>query len=1596
MALKVGELYASFGIDQKELDSALNSIEGKCNEIASSFAKTGGLLSASLTAPLIAMSKNALQTGMDFDAQMSRVQGISGATAEEFAALREAAIQMGADSVFGALDAAQALEYMGMAGWKSEQMLAGLPGIINLAAASGEDLGIVSDIVTDALTAFGLTAEDASHFADVLAKTSATANTNVSMLGESFKYVAPVAGALGYSVEDVSVALGLMANAGIKASQGGTSLRAALSKLIKPTEDASVIMDEFGICLSNSDGSMKSLNEVMVMLRSEFGDLNASQQTYIASTLFGQEAMSGMLAIINASEEDFNKLTEAIANSAGAATTMSDVMVDNLKGDIEEFNGEIEQTSIVFSDMLNPTLRSAVKEATSLASGFNALDRGTQETIFKVAGLAAAAGPAMLGMSGIVAAAGQLLPTMAALASPIGVVGLGIGMLGIAAVDAENDIGKSFKRISGEIWRSMKLSESKVDSAIKMVSARVPVIGNSIIVGLQNIIPAVIDLGSETASSLIDAIADNADVFADIGMTVVTEIVNGVSRNLPKMAVSGVNIVTRIATSLISNAPELFRSAGSLAQGVVQALFAVDWLDVGSQIVTSIGKAGEDIAGIFIEWKDQAEKAISEAGGFKAIGLSIVDSIKGGFRAAGGWLKTAVMGEAGTDASWSDVGRVILTSIQGSLSGLGLWISRKIEEGRTLAASIDWSSVWTNITTNLGDLSTVASGIIDAVINSRVNFVTKGGELIGKLIDGMGKFDGWSAVGSTFTTIADHLIKGIVGGIDALGNVSVMILGKIGTLLSSEGVSNAIGSLSGVATGIVTSIANSIPSLSVTAAKIITAIGDTIDAVPWATAAGELANIALGIVDGVLLGLKNLGTDGFDDIIEAMGNGIVSVASGLGTAAGTVVGKFVSYVTAPENLLKIGEVAGIWVGEIVQGMFSLGGTMFESAARFLTNTLVGTMRGIFGAEVDPYVESVMQDFLGGEFEVPIDSFDGMGRVCGTALYEAMLSPFANTAALENAVIAWGIAVQNGYSSIMPEFAFLGSESIRLLSSSMLAGIESNAQDMQTTTEQAALLVATGYAEGLIGGFYVNQPEIYTAMSALLDENTIDLSTLAATHGYDIGSLMGVSIPEGYSFALKNGYFAITDATGQFIYEAERTIEDGWTIDSVMAALWEAAMNESLSVVTGEDRTLLMNELKALGVDAGSLLGLALPEGIATGLANGTVDVHSAAQAIADAAKLAKPEVEAAIASNKETYSQIAQGGADGLTAKETAVETAATTVSATVTEAFEPVPTELSTIGTEAMTSLTTALTDGQESLTESASVVAAAAGDQFNLNLSKEMGTTVGSEWVTAVTSGMNDSATTLETTSSSLGESSYNLFKGWLSAARGTAVGAEFMSGIQSGMASLFSGVSSTASSIAQSVYNTFSGIMSSSSGKSLGYNFDAGIAQGIYNGSSLITSAAKSAANAALAAAKNALDIHSPSGRAEKEVGYMFDEGAAKGVLGNMGVIIAASKELGQEMLNAMLVGDPSHGTVLSSKSAAREAAAQTAQANGNQSDDNAERIGRAMADRLIESGVLDGDILMDGEKVGEKVSGSVSKNISRKSKTTITGRAALAMR
>jgi len=331
---------------------------------------------------------NAIKSYMDFEQEMSKVAALSGATGAEFDALTAKAQQMGATTMFTAKQSAEALSYMGMAGWSTQQMLDGIDGVMNLAAASGEDLGRVSDIVTDALTAFGLKAADAGHFSDVLAKASSKSNTNVSMMGMTFKYVAPMAGALKYSVEDVATAIGLMANAGIKGEQAGTSLRAVMTRLVAPPKTAANAMTQLGISVKRADGTMKPWMETMKDLRKAFAGLSEADKTKYASMLAGQEAMSGFLAMVNATDKDFETLTNEIRNADGAAKKMADQRMDNLAGDLTYLSSAWDGMTqkLMKGSGAAGGLRDIVKDLKGLIDTFTkGLDKGLGTAIFDTA-----------------------------------------------------------------------------------------------------------------------------------------------------------------------------------------------------------------------------------------------------------------------------------------------------------------------------------------------------------------------------------------------------------------------------------------------------------------------------------------------------------------------------------------------------------------------------------------------------------------------------------------------------------------------------------------------------------------------------------------------------------------------------------------------------------------------------------------------------------------------------------------------------------------------------------------------------------------------------------------------------------------------------------------------------------------------------------------------------------------------------------------------------------------------------------------------------------------------------------------------------------
>lgn len=452
-----GEKMAASGKTVKEFGDKMTSV--------------GKELSMKVTAPLVAIGGIAAKIGMDFKAGMSEVQAISGATGEELAQLEGKARELGSSTKFSAKQVTEGFTYMAMSGWDVKQSMEGIDGVLNLAAASGEDLGRVSDILTNSISAFGDEASDAGRYADVLAAAASNANTDVSGLGEAFKMVGPVAGALGYSLEDTSVALSLMANSGIQGSAAGTALRSALTNLVKPTAAMQKEMESLGINIKDSNGEMKPLDSLLGDLRKSFSNLTDDQKANSAATIFGKEAMAGMLSIVNASDADFNKLSKAIANSDGVAQEMAKTMQNNLSGQINNLRSGLEELAIKISDALEPALMWLVNAMQKLVDWMNGLSENTQRVIVVIAGLVAAIGPLAVVLGTILTGVGAfmtvlpaLIPLITALAGPIGIVIGSLTALGVAYSLLKTDADEVYKSQEKLAESNLALSESYLEN----------------------------------------------------------------------------------------------------------------------------------------------------------------------------------------------------------------------------------------------------------------------------------------------------------------------------------------------------------------------------------------------------------------------------------------------------------------------------------------------------------------------------------------------------------------------------------------------------------------------------------------------------------------------------------------------------------------------------------------------------------------------------------------------------------------------------------------------------------------------------------------------------------------------------------------------------------------------------------------------------------------------------------------------------------------------------------------------------------------------------------------------------------------------------
>lgn len=723
--------------DDSDLKSKLNSIGG----IASGAAKAVAAAISGISAALAGAAAHAVKVGAEFESSMSNVAAISGATGGELEQLAEKAKEMGAKTKFSASQSAEAFTYMAMAGWKTEDMLAGIDGIMNLAAASGEDLATTSDIVTDALTAFGLEADGSSHFADVLATAANSANTNVSMLGESFKYVAPVAGALGYSAEDTAIALGLMANSGIKASQAGTALRAVLANMTDPSESVSAAMDRLGVSLADDKGNMYSLMEVMQQLRSSFGggtmsseefsgklsELDAAlsdgamseeayedaleslilqmygaegaQKAQLAAMLAGKEGMSGLLAIVNAGEEDFQDLTDAIYDADDAAEEMAKIQLDNLTGQLDILKSAVEGFEIEFFQSVGNPITETVTAAA------DAVSRLTET--FKSGGLGAAiqelGGMAASALTALASSAPAFIETAVNLIqSFLSGVRENLPEIASAAMDIVGSLASGIVEILPELAQTgtdiiLQLAQSIIDGVPGMVPAAVQTIAalvEQITGNLSKIIEAGIQVMVALGEGIIEALPDLIEKVPEI----VSNIANVINDNAPKMLEAAAKLILELGVGLIQSIPALIENIPKIIQAIVDAWSAFNWLELGVKAVTAIkdgilklvstaAKAGKSVSDAVVSAIKNLPQRLAELGRNGITGLAnAIRNLAGTAKNAMGNVFSGILDAIkGLPERMPEIGRNI---VQGIANGIANGAAAAINAIADLASSV--------------------------------------------------------------------------------------------------------------------------------------------------------------------------------------------------------------------------------------------------------------------------------------------------------------------------------------------------------------------------------------------------------------------------------------------------------------------------------------------------------------------------------------------------------------------------------------------------------------------------------------------------------------------------------------------------------------------------------------------------------------------------------------------------------------------------------------------------------------------------------------------------------------------------------------------
>lgn len=754
----------------------MDAVGAKMESVGDSIAGVGKKMMP-LTTVIGGLGIAAVKTAADFDSSMSQVAAISGATGDDLQALRDKAREMGEKTKFSASEAADAMTYMAMAGWKSKDMISGIDGIMSLAAASGEDLATTSDIVTDALTAFGLSAKDSGHFADILAAASSNANTNVSMMGETFKYCAPIAGALGFSAEDTAEAIGLMANAGIKSSQAGTALRTIMNNLAGDVKISGKAIGDVTIATTNADGSMRDLSDILADCRAAFGNLTESEKANAAESLVGKNAMSGFLALMNAAPEDIAKLSGAIDNCDGSAEKMAATMQDNLAGQLTILKSQLQELAISFGEILMPAIRSIVSKIQDFVDKLNGMDEGTKQAIVKIGLLVAAIGPLLIVIGNVISKTGTALRAFSSLGK--GVLKLsynfqnGIGLAG--------KLGTALGGISAPVLAVVAVIGTLVAAFMHLWNTndgfREAIIGtwNKIKETVSGFCQGIVDrlnaLGFEF-KDILDVLKTAWDAFCSL----LAPVFEGVFNNIANI----LSTVTGVITGILDVFIGIFTGNWSQAWTGVKEIFSSIWNGISS-FFSNILNVIKGIADVVLGWFGTSWNEVwtNVKTFFENIWNGIASFFKGIWDGICNTVQTAVM--------------LIGSILQAAFDIITLPFRLIWENCKEIITSA-WQKIKDTVTTVINAISSVISTVMEAIKNV-ISIV-------------------WTAISTKVSTVVNAIKSVVTTVFNAIKSVASAVWNGIKTAISSvvDGISSKVSSVFNSVKSTVSSVFNGIKS----------------------------------------------------------------------------------------------------------------------------------------------------------------------------------------------------------------------------------------------------------------------------------------------------------------------------------------------------------------------------------------------------------------------------------------------------------------------------------------------------------------------------------------------------------------------------------------------------------------------------------------------------------------------------------------------------------------------------------------------------------------------------------------------------------------